>query len=88
MQRRMIHGGRIRSAGYDERDQCLEVEFERGELRSYRGVPAEVARRFFESPNPATFWEDRIADEYPSSTQRDGAEAEARNKLDSLFGKP
>ena len=51
-------------------------------------MPDEVARRFFASPNPAAFWEDRIAEEYPVERAAGARDAEARSKLDALFGKP
>jgi hypothetical protein len=46
-----------------------------------------VYRRLCSAPNPATYWEDRIAEEYPkgtpmmSTTDPDGAK-----KLGDLFG--
>ena len=86
MQRRPLHTERLKSAGYDPRERCLEIEMRDGELRAYRGVPEEVARRFFASPNPSAFWEDRIADEYPVGRAAGAADAQARSRLDALFG--
>jgi hypothetical protein len=88
MQRRPLHTDRLKSAGYDPSASLLEIEFASGEVRAYRGVPDEVARRFFASPNPAAFWEDRIADEYPAGRAPGAAGGEARSRLDSLFGGP
>jgi hypothetical protein len=48
----------------------------------------EVARRFFASPNPASFWEDRIAEEYPASNGRVEGAGPAASALDDLFRKP
>lgn len=87
MQRRPLHTDRLKSAGYDARGQRLEIEFTNGDLRVYKGVPPEVARRFVEAPNPAAFWEDRIAEEYPVERAAGGPDAEARAKLDALFGR-
>jgi hypothetical protein len=87
MERRMLHCAKLRSAGYDERAQRLEIEFASGELRTYQCVPAEVARRLFAAPNAEAYWEDRIAEEYPFETGRSVQDADARAKLDSLFGK-
>jgi hypothetical protein len=87
MERRMLHCATLRSAGYDERGQRLEVEFASGELRTYKGVPPEVARRLLAAPNAEAFWEDRIAEEYPYETGRDSDDPQARAKLDALFGK-
>ena len=67
---RALNTSKIRSAAYDENRQTLEIAFQDGMLRSYRSLPADVARRFFTAQNPATFWEDRIAEEYPMTQVR------------------
>jgi len=87
MQHRLLHTDRLRAAGYDPRERRLEIEFTGGEVRAYREVPPEVARRFFESPNPAAYWEDRIAEEYPYERAAGRRDAEARARLDDLFGR-
>jgi hypothetical protein len=86
MQRRPLHTDRLKSAGYDARDRRLEIEFSGGEVRAYVAVPEEVARRFFASPNPAAYWEDRIAEEYVVERAAGARDAGARAKLDDLFG--
>lgn len=86
MEHRPLNTDRIRSAAYDERNERLEILFPNGETKTYRRVPVEVARRFFAAPNPASFWEDRIAEEYPAVTGRKAIDEEARRKLDDLFG--
>jgi hypothetical protein len=88
MQRKPLRGARLKSAAYDERDQRLEIEFANGDVRTYKGVQAEVARRLFSAPNAEPFWEDRIAEEYPYETRRGGDDPDSRARLDSLFGKP
>jgi hypothetical protein len=87
MQRRPLHTDRLKSAGYDARDRRLEIEFSGGEVRAYVAVPEEVARRFFASPNPAAYWEDRIAEEYVVERAAGGRDTDARAKLDDLFGR-
>jgi hypothetical protein len=87
MQRTTLHGAKLKSAGYDERERRLEIEFANGDVKVYKGVPAEVARRLFSAPNPAVYWEDRIAEEYPAEAGSGAADAQARAKLDSLFGR-
>lgn len=93
---RALNTGKIRSAVYDENRQTLEIAFHEGLLRSYRNLPPEVAQRFFAAPNPAIFWEDRIAEEYPMTQTRistpppvmgDPATA-ALEKLNALFQRP
>lgn len=87
MQRRPLHTDRLKSAGYDRGAARLEIELSDGEVRVYKGVPDEVARRFFAAPNPASFWEDRIAEEYPVERAAGARDADALAKLDALFGK-
>lgn len=87
MEHRPLNTDRMRSAGYDERNEQLEIHFHNGETKTYRRVPVEVARRFFAAPNPASFWEDRIAEEYPAVTGRTPVADDAKRKLDDLFGR-
>jgi len=85
---RMLHTTQLKSAGYDEKEKVLEIAFHNGQVKAYKGVPHEVARRLFAAPNPASFWEDRIAEEYPVATDRVAGGQDAAAKLDDLFGKP
>ena len=87
MDRRKLSGGRLRSAGYDGSAQRLEIEFVDGSLKTFRAVPAEVWRRFVAAPNPASFYADRIEEEYPFDPGRANSGNDARAKLDSLFGR-
>ena len=59
--------GRIRSAHYDGASRQLDLRWDQGTIRSYRHVPQEVYRRLCSAPNPSTYWEDRIAEEYPQA---------------------
>jgi hypothetical protein len=86
MQRTALKG-RIRWAAYDEREQQLELTFEDRSVRVFEAVPAEVYRRLIASPNPASYFEDRIAEEYPSKRGSAASDIQtARQKLDDLFG--
>ena len=85
---RMLHTSKLKSAGYDEKEKRLEIAFHDGQLKAYRGVPPEIARRLFAAPNPASFWEDRIAEEYPVDTGRVEPDRDPAAKLDDLFRKP
>jgi len=54
---------------------------------AYRPVPEEVFRRLCSAPYPASYWEDRIADEYPKATPMKSAAAPPAPKtLSDLFG--
>ncbi|MGD9941839.1 MAG: KTSC domain-containing protein [Burkholderiaceae bacterium] len=86
MERRTLRGGRLKAAAYDSREQSLEIDFVDGERRTFQAVPPEVWRRLIESPNPASFYSDRIEEEYVVSRGKAPGSADARTKLDALFG--
>ncbi len=66
MERKRINSSRIRAVGYDPRTQTLEVEFNDGRVMAYSGVSTEVHRRFLAAPSPVSFFDDRIAEDYPA----------------------
>jgi hypothetical protein len=70
MERKRVNSSRIRSAGYDGQKQVLEIEFSDGRIVSYRGVSAEVHRQFVNAPSPVSFYEDKIAENYPETRVR------------------
>ena len=70
MERKRVNSSRIRSAGYDGQNHTLEIEFGDGRIVSYRGVSAEVHRQFVNAPSPVSFYEDKIAENYPESRVR------------------
>lgn len=65
MQTKTFTSGRIRRAEYDPATALLQLHWDTGQAKAYKGVPAEVYRRLCAAPNPTTYWEDRIAEEYP-----------------------
>lgn len=88
MQSKTFTSGRIRRADYDESTRQLDLHWDDKTVRAYKHVPQEVFRRLCSAPNPTTYWEDRIAEEYPKGTpMTKGAGAEeAAQKLRDLFG--
>jgi hypothetical protein len=66
MERKRISSSKIRGVGYDPRGQVLEIEFNDGRVMAYSGVSPEVHRRFMNAPSPVSFFEDKIAEEYPA----------------------
>jgi hypothetical protein len=64
MQRKRVNSSKLRSVGYDEATRTLEVEMSNGQIFQYGGVYPEVYRRFMAAPNPTSFFDDKIADEY------------------------
>ena len=77
--------GRIRQADYDTGSKELELRFDNGTVLAYKHVPGEVFRRLCSAPNPATYWEDRIAEEYPKGVPKKPAGG-AKKDLRDLFG--
>ncbi len=80
--------GRIRKADYDAGSRQLELHFDNGSVLAYRHVPQEVFRRLCSAPNPATYWEDRIAEEYPKGTPGGSGRPAGGKTLADLFGDP
>lgn len=64
MERKRVNSSKIRSVGYDEKTMTLEVEMANGQVFQYGKVYPEVYRRFMAAPNPTSFFEDRIAEDY------------------------
>lgn len=64
MERKRVNSSRIRSVGYDERSQVLEVELSNGDVTQYTRVSPEIHRRFMAAPNPTSYFDDKIAEEY------------------------
>jgi hypothetical protein len=54
---------------------------------AYKHVPEEVFRRLCSAPNPTTYWEDRIAEEYPMVTPAPAPPgANSGKRWSDLFG--
>lgn len=66
MERKRVNSSKLRSVGYDEHARVLEVEMSNGQVYQYTGVYPEVYRRFMAAPNPTSFFDDKIAEEYSS----------------------
>ena len=87
MTTRIFTSGRIRQADYDDASRQLDLHWDNQTVLAYKQVPLEVFRRLCAAPNPATYWEDRIAEEYPKAVPRaTGARPDAPRSLSDLFG--
>ncbi|MBM3370426.1 MAG: KTSC domain-containing protein [Betaproteobacteria bacterium] len=86
MPQKRFNSGAIREARYDPSEKQLELSFNNGNVRVYRAVPGAVWERLCASPNPASYWEDRIAEEYPERKAASVSKAGTRAQLDALFG--
>jgi len=72
---------------FEPREQQLTLTWENKTVTSYRPVPEEIYQRLCRAPNPSTYVEDRIAEEYPKvQPPRPKGPSEAAKKLDDLFG--
>ena len=79
--------GRIRKADYDTSSRQLDLHWDNRQVLAYKQVPEEVFRRLSNAPNPAAYWEDRIADEYPKGVPMTArADSDGAKKLGDLFG--
>jgi hypothetical protein len=79
--------GRIRKAHYDPESRQLDLHWDNKSITAYKHVPEEVYRRLCSAPNPATYWEDRIAEEYPKGRPMTStADPGGARKLSDLFG--
>jgi hypothetical protein len=88
METRTFTSGRIRRAVYDPATRQLDLHWERDAVTAYLHVPQEVFRRLCAAPNPATYWEDRIAEEYPKGRPMAGGAKPAGTSLADLFREP
>jgi hypothetical protein len=87
MHSKAFSSGKIRSVTYDVKTRQLELTWDNKEIHAYRPVPKEVFDRLCSAPNPATYFEDRIAEEYPKvAPAKKVDDSEARRKLNDLFG--
>ena len=87
MPTKMFTSGRIKKADYDPVSRQLDLHWDNKTVLAYKQVPEEVYRRLCSAPNPATYWEDRIAEEYPKGIPRKPAPCtQGTKELSDLFG--
>ena len=79
--------GRLRKAEYDPVSRQLDLHWDNKSVLAYKHVPEEVCPRLCSAPNPATYWEDRIAEEYPKGRPMTStAGSPGAKDLKDLFG--
>lgn len=79
--------GRIRRADYDTPSRQLDLYWDNKSVLAYKHVPEEVYRRLCAASNPAAYWEDRIADEYPKGVPLpSGGNVGGGKAFEDLFG--
>lgn len=69
MEMKRLAGGNLRSAGYDEKTRTLVVELTGGRF-AFRGVSADLWRRFQSASSPWSFFRDNIEEEFPGERTR------------------
>ena len=83
---KIFTSGRIKKAEYDSASQQLDLHWDTKTVQAYKHVPAEVYRRLCSAPNPATYWEDRIAEEYPKGVpMKSNANPDGAKNFSDLF---
>lgn len=87
MNRKPLSASRLRSAGYDERERVLELEFRDGTIRHYLAVSPEVYRRLLAAPSPDAYYADEIDERFAERRVGRDAKAGASDAFDALFGK-
>ena len=79
--------GEIEQVLFDPSSRYLEVRWRNKSIKAFRPVPEEIARRLCNAPNPATYLEDRITEEYPKvEPKKNQTTDDGKTKLDDLFG--
>ena len=70
MERKKVSSSKIRSVGYDDRAQILEVEFNNGSVMQYSRVSSDLHRRLMSAGSVASFFEDHIQDTFSEKRMR------------------
>ncbi len=66
MERKPVKSDKVRAVGYDPKAQVLEIQLRDGTVLAYSGVSQEVHRQFMNAPSPTSYYEDKIADDFPA----------------------
>ena len=86
MPTKIFTSGRIRKAEHDASSGQLDLHWDNGTVTAYKQVPQEVYRRLCSAPNPASYWEDRIAEEYPKATpKKQTGDSDSAQGFGSIF---
>ena len=70
MERKRLGATQIRSVGYDQTTQTLEVELPGGAILQYARVSPEVYRRLMAAPSPGSYYRDNIEESYSARRLR------------------
>jgi len=67
MERQSVDSSMIAAIGYDAETQTVEVEFKRGAIWQYEGVPAPVYQAMMESESIGKYFNAEIKGQYPET---------------------
>ena len=65
IRRNPVSSTNVRSIGYDERSQTLEVEFQSGSVYRYFNVPKTIVDAFLAAPSKGQFLSSQIRNRFP-----------------------
>jgi len=85
MDRKPLKSSKLRSAGYDERNRVMEIEFVNGEVFEYKAVSPELYRQLMSSPSPNSFFEDKIEEAFSGRRIGRAGKPDAGAAFDDLF---
>ena len=88
MKKIKLHGAQLSFASFDERASLLIIDFANNTSKSFKNVPREVFNRLSQAPNAQAYYEDRIAEEYPSERVATQSQQTSIDSLNDLFGAP
>ena len=59
-----VEGKTLSTVGYDEDAQVLAIEFSRGPVYIYNGVPKDAYDELIKSPSPDIYFDEKIRNSY------------------------
>lgn len=66
MERTEVSSSNIESIGYDESKEILEIEFKRGNIYQYKGVPDNIFQNLLRAGSHGKYFNVHIKDKYPT----------------------
>lgn len=64
MERREVESTIMRSVGYDQRNQVLEIEFQSGLIYQYLDIPPALYKALWEAESKGRYFNSEIRDTY------------------------
>lgn len=81
MERVPVQSRAIRSIGYRDSDQTLEIEFDSGRVYQYSGAPRSLFEWLLRSPSKGGIFNRMIRDQYPELDVTPGEEQDLEAAL-------